>query len=162
MATAGWRARWAIFFSPAPTIVRSRFYSLSSQIQRERKAYYAILERTQKGTLDVTEWLVWFLNAVSRALWQAHAALDTVFVRARFWQRWGGTSLNPRQTRILTRMLDGFEGNLTSSKYASICKCSPDTALRDLNELVAAGIVQRSPAGGRSTAYELAAAPRHV
>ncbi|MCE4574297.1 Fic family protein [Caballeronia sp. CLC5] len=132
-----------------------RFYSLSAQIQRERKEYYAILERTQKGTLDVTEWLTWFLSAVLRAIETAQHALDAVFVKARFWQRWAGTALNERQTKLINRLLDGFEGKLTSSKWASIAKCSPDTALRDLNELVALGILQRSSAGGRSTSYEL-------
>ena len=132
-----------------------RFYSLSAQIQRERKEYYAILERTQKGTLDVTGWLMWFLAAVQRAIETAQHTLDAVFVKARFWQRWAGTALNERQMRLINRMLDGFDGKLTSGKWASIAKCSPDTALRDLNELVALGIVQRSSAGGRSTSYEL-------
>ncbi|WP_053571053.1 Fic family protein [Caballeronia cordobensis] len=132
-----------------------RFYSLSAQIQRERKEYYAILERTQKGTLDVTEWLTWFLSAVLRAIETAQHALDAVFVKTRFWQRWAGTALNERQTKLINRLLDGFEGKLTSSKWASIAKCSPDTALRDLNELVALGILHRSSAGGRSTSYEL-------
>ncbi|KND57628.1 Fic family protein [Candidatus Burkholderia verschuerenii] len=132
-----------------------RFYSLSAQIQRERKAYYAILERTQKGTLDVTDWLIWFLEAVLRALKHAHDALDVVFVRTRFWQRWADAALNERQTKLLNRLLDGFDGKLTSSKWASIAKCSPDTALRDINDLVALGILQRAPGGGRSTSYEL-------
>jgi Fic family protein len=132
-----------------------RFYSLSAQIQRERKEYYAILERTQKGTLDVTGWLMWFLAAVQRAIETAQHTLDAVFVKARFWQRRAGTALNERQMRLINRMLDGFDGKLTSGKWASIAKCSPDTALRDLNELVALGIVQRSSAGGRSTSYEL-------
>jgi Fic family protein len=132
-----------------------RFYSLSAQIQRERKEYYAILERTQKSTLDVTGWLTWFLAAALRAVDHAHRTLDSVFVRTRFWQRWAGTALNERQTKLLNRLLDGFDGKLTSSKWASIAKCSPDTALRDINELVALGVVHRSSAGGRSTSYEL-------
>ncbi|SAL07161.1 filamentation induced by cAMP protein, Fic [Caballeronia calidae] len=132
-----------------------RFYSLSAQIQRERKEYYAVLEHIQKGTLDVTEWLLWFLTAMLRAVEHAHRTLDAVFVKARFWQQWAGTALNERQTKLLNRLLDGFEGKLTSSKWASIAKCSPDTALRDLNELVALGMLRRSSAGGRSTSYEL-------
>jgi Fic family protein len=132
-----------------------RFYSLSAQIQRERRAYYAILERTQKGTLDVTEWLTWFLAAVLHAIEHAHETLDVVFARTRFWQRWADAALNVRQTKLLNRLLDGFDGKLTSSKWASIAKCSPDTALRDITDLVALGILRRAPGGGRSTSYEL-------
>ncbi|AOB29797.1 cell filamentation protein Fic [Bordetella sp. H567] len=132
-----------------------RFYSLSAQIQRERKAYYDILERTQKGTLDVTEWLLWFLRMLDEAVGHAHHALDAVLEKARFWQRLAGASLNERQVKVLNRLLDGFEGKLTSSKWAALAKCSPDTALRDINELVQAGVLQRSTAGGRSTSYEL-------
>jgi Fic family protein len=133
-----------------------RFYSLSAQIQRERKAYYDVLERTQKRTMDVTEWLGWFLATLGRAVTSAHSTLDTVLVKARFWQRWAGTPMNERQVKLLNRMLDGFDGKLTSSKWAAIAKCSPDTALRDINELAALGILMKSGAGGRSTAYELA------
>jgi Fic family protein len=133
-----------------------RFYSLSAQIQRERKAYYDILERTQKGSLDVTEWLLWFLQMLGEAVRLANHALDTVLDKARFWQRLSGVALNARQVKVLNRLLDGFEGNLTSSKWAALAKCSPDTALRDINELVVLGILQRSGAGGRSTSYDLA------
>lgn len=136
-----------------------RFYSLSAQIQRERKAYYDVLERTQKGRLDVTEWLSWFLATLQRALEQAQLTLDAVLAKARFWQRWAATPLNARQAKLLNRLLDGFDGKLTSSKWAAIAKCSPDTALRDINELVALGILQKSAAGGRSTAYELTDPP---
>lgn len=132
-----------------------RFYSLSAQIQRERKAYYDILERTQKGTLDVTEWLAWFLDALRRAVDQAQHTLDTVLAKARFWQRFAGTPMNERQVKLLNRLLDGFEGKLTTSKWAAIAKCSPDTALRDINELLAHGVLRKSAAGGRSTSYEL-------
>lgn len=138
-----------------------RFYSLSAQIQRERKAYYEILERTQKGTLDVTDWLLWFLRMLDEAVAHAHRALDAVLDKARFWQRLSGASLNERQVKVLNRLLDGFDGKLTSSKWAALAKCSPDTALRDINELVQAGVLQRSAAGGRSTSYELAR-PRPV
>lgn len=132
-----------------------RFYSLSAQIQRERKAYYAILERTQAGTLDVTEWLTWFLETLHRAVDSAHHTLDGVLSKSRFWQRRAGVSLNERQARLLNQLLDGFEGKLTSRKWADIAECSPDTALRDINELIELGILQRAPGGGRSTAYEL-------
>ncbi|MGD9945687.1 MAG: Fic family protein [Burkholderiaceae bacterium] len=132
-----------------------RFYSLSAQIQRERKDYYAILERTQKGSMDVTEWLAWFLGTLGRALSSAQIALDGVLSKARFWQRWAGTPLNERQVKLLNRLLDGFDGKLTSSKWAAIGKCSPDTALRDISQLLALGVLRKSPGGGRSTAYEL-------
>jgi Fic family protein len=133
-----------------------RFYSLSAQIQRERKAYYEVLERTQKRTMDVTEWLGWFLGTLGRAVTSAQSTLDTVLSKARFWQRWAGAPMNERQVKLLNRLLDGFDGKLTSSKWAAIAKCSPDTALRDINELVALGVLLRSDAGGRSTAYEIA------
>lgn len=132
-----------------------RFYSLSAQIQRERKAYYEVLERTQKGTMDVTAWLAWFLATLERAVTSAQATLDTVLGKAHFWRHWAQTPLNDRQVKLLNRLLDGFDGKLTSSKWAAIAKCSPDTALRDINELVALGVLAKSPAGGRSTAYEL-------
>ena len=135
-----------------------RFYSLSAQIQRERKAYYDILERTQKQSLDVTEWLAWFLETLHRAVDQAQHTLDAVLAKTRFWQRWaepGSAPLNERQVKLVNRLLDGFEGKLTSSKWASIAKCSPDTALRDITDLLARGALRKSDAGGRSTSYEL-------
>ncbi|MFT3777612.1 MAG: Fic family protein [Ottowia sp.] len=132
-----------------------RFYSLSAQIQRERKDYYDILERTQKGTLDVTAWLAWFLGTLGRALASAQATLDGVLAKARFWQRWAGTPMNERQIKLLNRLLDGFEGKLTSSKWAAIAKCSADTALRDITQLLAVGVLRKTPGGGRSTGYEL-------
>lgn len=136
-----------------------RFYSLSAQIQRERKAYYDILERTQKGTLDVTEWLAWFLDALHRAVDQAQHTLDAVLAKARFWQRFAATPMNERQVKLLNRLLDGFEGKLSTSKWAAIAKCSPDTALRDINDLLAHGALRKSVAGGRSTSYELNESP---
>ncbi|MEY3144627.1 MAG: hypothetical protein RL342_298 [Pseudomonadota bacterium] len=135
-----------------------RFYSLSAQIQRERKAYYDILERTQKQSLDVTEWLAWFLETLHRAVDEAQHTLDAVLAKTRFWQRWaepGSAPLNERQVKLVNRLLDGFEGKLTSSKWASIAKCSPDTALRDITDLLARGALRKSDAGGRSTSYEL-------
>src|SRR3990172_7772325 len=131
------------------------FYSLAAQIQRERKAYYDILERTQKGTLDVTEWLAWFLATLHRAVDQAQHTLDAVLEKARFWQRWATTPLNERQVKLLNRLLDGFEGKITTSRWETIAKCSPDTALRDITDLLARGVLRKSDAGGRSTSYEL-------
>ena len=135
-----------------------RFYSLSAQIQRERKAYYDILERTQKQALDVTDWLAWFLATLHRAVDQAQLSLDAVLAKTRFWQRWAATGaapLNERQVKLLNRLLDGFEGKLTSSKWAAIARCSPDTALRDITDLLARGVLRKSDAGGRSTSYEI-------
>ena len=132
-----------------------RFYSLSAQIQRERKAYYDILEWTQKRSMDVTEWLAWFLETLHRAVDQAQHTLDAVLTKARFWQRWATTPLNERQVKLLNKLFDGFEGKLTSSKWAAIAKCSPDTALRDINDLLTRGVLCKSDAGGRSTSYEL-------
>lgn len=132
-----------------------RSYSLSAQIRRERKAYYDLLERTQKRSMDVTEWLAWFLDTLHRAVDQAQDTLDVVLVKTRFWQRWATTPLNERQVKLLNGLLDGFEGKLTSSKWAAIAKCSPDTALRDITDLLARGVLRKSDAGGRSTSYEL-------
>jgi Fic family protein len=136
-----------------------RFYSLSAQIQRERTAYYDVLERTQKGSLDVTDWLAWFLDALVRALADAQTTLDEVLAKTRFWQRWAGTPLNERQVKLLNRLLDGFEERLTSRRWADVVMCSPDTALRDIVQLIRLGILKRSPGGGRSTSYELTYGP---
>ncbi|MGL1832648.1 Fic family protein [Rhodocyclaceae bacterium SMB388] len=136
-----------------------RFFSLSAQIQRDRKAYYDILERTQNRSMDVTEWLTWFFDTLHRAVDQAQHTLDAVLTKARFWQRWATTPLNERQVKLLNKLLDGFEGKLTTSKWAAIAKCSPDTALRDINGLLARGMLRKLGAGGRSTSYELNALP---
>ena len=132
-----------------------RFYSLSAQIQREREAYYDILERTQKGTMDVTQWLAWFLDALHRAISAAEFTLDRVLLKARCWQRWATMPLNARQVKMLNKLLDGFAGKLTSGKWAVIGKCSADTALRDINDLLTRGVLRKAAAGGRSTCYEL-------
>lgn len=132
-----------------------RFYSLSAQIQRERNSYYDILEQTQKGTLDITHWLSWFLDSLLRAIEQAQLTLDAVLVKTNFWQRWSAISFNERQIKLLNRLLDGFDGKLTSKKWAAIAKCSTDTALRDINELLNLGVLHKSESGGRSTSYEL-------
>lgn len=132
-----------------------RYYSLSAQIQRERRAYYDRLEATQKGGLDVTEWLEWFLTCLQSALDGADETLASVLEKSRFWQRWAGTPLNDRQIKLLNKLLDGFDGKLTSSKWAAIAKCSQDTALRDITELLERGVLKKSGASGRSTSYEL-------
>ncbi|QAA92444.1 Fic family protein [Pollutimonas thiosulfatoxidans] len=132
-----------------------RFYSLSAQIQRERKAYYNILERTQKGDLNVTTWLEWFLATLLKAVEQAHVTLDQVLVKAKFWQQTVTIPMNERQIKVLNRLLDGFEGKLTTSKWAALAKCSSDTALRDITELLQHGVLQKANAGGRSTNYEI-------
>ena len=132
-----------------------RFYSLSAQIQRERKAYYDVLERTQKESMDVTHWLAWFFDTLHHAVNQAQLTLDSVLVRARYWRSWAAIPLNERQVKLLNKLLDGFEGKLTSSKWAAIAKCSPDTALRDINELLVRGVLRKTEGGGRSTAYVL-------
>jgi Fic family protein len=132
-----------------------RFYSLSAQIQRERKDYYNTLERTQKGSLDVTAWLLWFLGTLARAITSAQSTLDSVLAKARFWQSLAGLSLNERQVKMLNHLLDGFEGKLTSSKWAVINTCSPDTALRDITYLLELGVLKKSAGGGRSSAYAL-------
>jgi Fic family protein len=137
-----------------------RFYSLSAQIQRERSAYYDILERTQRRSMDVTEWLAWFIETLHRAVNHAQHTLDAVLVKTRFWQQWASTPLNERQVKLLNKMLDGFEGKLTSSKWAAIAKCSPDTALRDITDLLVRGVLRKTDAGGRSSSYELNDLPR--
>ena len=134
-----------------------RFYSMSAQIRQERAAYYRVLERTQKGTMDVTPWLEWFLACLGRAIDGAQAALGAILARARFWQSIAGVSLSERQRLVLNRLVDGFEGKLTTSKYAAIAKCSQDTATRDILRLIEMGILVRNPEGGRSTSYGLAA-----
>jgi len=132
-----------------------RFYSMSAQIRQERNAYYDILEATQKGNLDITGWLTWFLSCLGRAIDGAETILAGVMTKARFWDKYRTAGLNERQCDMLNRLLDGFEGKLTSTKWAKIEKCSPDTALRDITNLVEHGILVKDPAGGRSTSYSL-------
>jgi Fic family protein len=136
-----------------------RFYSLSAQIQRERAGYYDILERTQKRALDVTEWLLWFFDALHRSVDHAQFTLDAVLTKARFWREWVTSPFNERQVKLLNKLLDGFEGKLTSGKWAAIAKCSSDTALRDINDLLTRGVLRKTEGGGRSTSYELSALP---
>jgi Fic family protein len=135
-----------------------RFYSMSAQIRAERKAYYDILEATQKGGLDITAWLEWFLACLDRAIEGAEHTLSNVLDKARFWEAIRDQNFNDRQRAMINRLLDGFEGKLTSSKWAKLSKCSPDTALRDITDLIGRGILVRDPGGGRSTSYSLRAA----
>ena len=134
-----------------------RFYSMSAQIRIERNEYYDRLERTQKGDTDVTDWLVWFLSCLGRAIHGADDVLATVIAKAHFWEKAGALSLNERQTKVLNRLLDGFEGKMTSSKWAVIGKCSQDTANRDIAELLDLDLLRKGQGGGRSTHYEIIA-----
>jgi Fic family protein len=132
-----------------------RFYGVSSQIRRERNAYYDVLERTQKGDLDVTGWISWFLGCHARAVEAAETACAEVLVRAEFWQRHAAEPLSERQRRVLNRLFDAFEGKLTAKKWASLAKVSVDTAQRDINDLLARGILHRNPGGSKNTSYSL-------
>ena len=132
-----------------------RFFSMSAQIRKQRKMYYEILEKTQKNDVDITEWLQWFLDCLLAALLDAETVLQKVLLKAKFWKNHQQTLLNERQRLMLNKLLDGFEGKLTSSKWAKITKCSSDTALRDLQDLLQKDILKKENAGGRSTNYEL-------
>ena len=130
-----------------------RFYSMSAQIRKERNAYYETLEETQKGDLDITGWLEWFLGCLNRAIGATDQTLGVVLQKAKFWDQHAALSLNDRQRMMLNKLLDGFDGKLNSSKWAKICKCSSDTAVRDINDLIEKGILEKENAGGRSTVY---------
>ena len=132
-----------------------RFYSMSAQIRKERKGYYEILEKTQKGNLDITEWINWFLNCLINALKSTDSILRQVLFKADFWNKHSKTIINERQRKLINKLLDGFDGKLTSSKWAKIAKCSKDTAIRDINDLINKKILRKETAGGRSTNYEL-------
>ncbi len=133
-----------------------RFYSMSAQIKLEHKEYYDILQATQKSTMDVTDWMLWFLDCLGRAIDRAHSTLEVVIDKARLLDRIKDVHLNDRQRSVINRLLDGFDGNLTSSKYAKLTKCSQDTAHRDIQALVERGVLVQNPEGGRSTSYSLA------
>lgn len=133
-----------------------RFYSMSAQIRLERNAYCDVLEATQKGDMDITAWLEWFLECLGRAIERAERTLAGVMQKARFWEAFKHHPLNERQRKVIKALLDGFEGKVTSSKWAKVTKCSSDTALRDINDLIGRGILVREPGGGRSTGYALA------
>lgn len=132
-----------------------KFYSVSNQILEERKVYYDILEKTQRGDGDITNWLLWFLSCLERALINTEKILEPTIIKAKFWEQHSQTSLNDRQRAMLNKLLDGFDGKLTSSKWAKITKTSPDTALRDIQDLISKRILQKEAQGGRSTNYEL-------
>jgi Fic family protein len=132
-----------------------RFYSMSAQIRHERKDYYDVLEATQKGTLDITPWLAWFLGCLGRAFDGTEVTLGKVLRKARFWDVQAPATLNERQRDMVNRLLDGFKGKLTTRKWATIEKCSHDTALRDIQDLIEKGLLKRDPARGRSTSYSL-------
>lgn len=136
-----------------------RFYSLSAQIRLERKQYYEMLEKTQKGDLNITNWIVWFLTCLSNALKSTETVLTKVLFKADFWRKHSETIINERQKKILNMLLDGFDGKLTSSKWAKMTKCSKDSAVRDINDLILKSILQKEAAGGRSTNYELIEMP---
>lgn len=135
---------------------RQRFYSMSAQIRVERADYYRILEHTQRGGLDVTPWVDWFLACLTRAIEGAQGTLTDVVGKARAWERLRDVPLNDRQRFVINKLLDGFEGKLTTSKWATLTKASHDTALRDIQPLVERGVLVRNSAGGRSTSYSLA------
>lgn len=134
---------------------KDRCYSMSSQIETERKNYYRTLEAAQRGDVDITLWQDWFLGCLGRAIDGADTALESVLVKAAFWQRLNRSGVNDRQRVVINRLLDGFQGFLTTSKYAELSKCSADTALRDIRELLERGILRQNPGGGRSTSYQL-------
>lgn len=135
--------------------IPKRFYSMSAQIRIERKEYYNILEKTQHGTTNITEWLIWFLECLNRSLIASEESLATVINKAKFWEGIKSIPLNDRQIKMINKLMDGFTGKLTSSKWAKISKCSPDTALRDIQDLIIKGVLEKEPGGGRSTNYNL-------
>lgn len=140
--------------------IPERFYSMSAQIEAERREYYLHLERNQRGGMDITSWIGWFLGCLGRAVDGAESLLAQVLLKARLWRHLAETPVNERQRHIINRLLDGWEGKLSSSKYAKLNQCSADTALRDIKDLLDRGILEREEAGGRSTSYRLAAFPK--
>jgi Fic family protein len=132
-----------------------RFYSMSAQIRVERKQYYEKLEKTQKGNSDITEWILWFLQCLINAIDSSEVILSKVLHKAEFWKNHSTTILNDRQQKVIHKLLDGFDGKLTTSKWAKINKCSQDTALRDIQDLMKKNILRKEDSGGRSTNYEL-------
>lgn len=134
---------------------RQRFYSMSAQIQRERNVYYSTLEKTQKGNLTITKWLLWFIECLDRAISLSEENLSGVMQKAKFWELHQAVMLNDRQRKMLNKLMDGFEGKLTSSKWAKIGKCSADTALRDIQDLIKKEILVKEDGGGRSTSYQI-------
>jgi Fic family protein len=138
---------------------KQRFYSMSAQIRSERSKYYELLEKTQKGNLDCTEWLEWFINCLKGSVNAADSILASVLAKANFWKTHSYTPLNERQRKMVNKLLENFEGKLTSSKWAKMMKCSADTALRDIQDLITKQVLKKEAAGGRSTNYELNTKP---
>lgn len=134
----------------------ARYYSMSAEINRNKKAYYDILERTQKGSLDITEWILWFFTCLENAIIRASGIVETTLQKSVYWERFRDVEVNERQRKVINRLWDGFDGKLTTSKWAKICHCSQDTALRDINDLIAKGMLRDSGEGGRSANYLLA------
>ena len=132
-----------------------RFYSVSAEILQRRNHYYDMLESTQNGNMDITDWMMWFLDTVGRAIESADRKVSAIMDKTRFWDANEQMEMNDRQRKLINRLLDGFEGKLTTSKWAKIAKCSPDTALRDIQDLIQKGVLRKNDAGGRSTSYEL-------
>lgn len=133
----------------------ARYYSMSAEINRNKKNYYDVLERTQKGNLDITEWILWFFDCLEKAIDRATHAIDRTLQKAAYWDAYRHTEVNERQRKVINRLWDGFEGKLTTSKWAKICGCSQDTALRDINDLISKGMLRNSGEGGRSSNYIL-------
>lgn len=145
-------ADWALARSEGSP---QRFYSMSAQLRQERNDYYEMLERTQKGALDITPWVEWFLGCLGRAFDGTETTLAAVLRKARFREKHAQATINERQRLILNRLLDGFTGNLTTTKWAGLAKSSHDTALRDIQDLIDQGMLKKDPGGGRSTSYSL-------
>lgn len=133
----------------------ARYYSMSAEINRNKKSYYDILEKTQRGNLDITEWLLWFFECLENAINRASIIIEQTLQKASYWDKFREVEINERQRKVVNRLWDGFDGKLTSSKWAKICHCSQDTALRDINDLIAKGMLRNSGEGGRSSNYLL-------
>ncbi len=132
-----------------------RYYSMSAEINQNKKSYYEILERTQKGDLDITEWILWFFDCLEKAISRASSTIERTLQKAEYWEKYRDVEINERQRKVINRLWDGFDGKLTSSKWAKQCHCSQDTALRDINDLITKGMLRNSGEGGRSSNYIL-------
>lgn len=133
----------------------TRYYSVSGQINRSKKEYYANLEQTQKGSLDITKWLLWYFTCIEKAITRALDTIERTTEKALYWDKYRGVEINERQRKVVNRLWDGFDGKLTTSKWAKICSCSQDTALRDINDLVSKGMLKKADEGGRNANYLL-------
>ena len=133
----------------------ARYYSMSAEINRNKKAYYEILEYTQKGNLDITGWLLWFFDCLEKAIMRASAVIERTLEKAAYWDKFREIDINERQRKVINRLWDGFEGKLTSSKWAEMCSCSQNTAIRDINDLISKEMLRNSGEGGRTASYLL-------